>query len=459
MKFPISRLWIATLWIAISFSLFAQRAFAQHLVNIAGVPSVTGTVTEKLFRPAPVTEDTLYSLDEARTVKNMDATPDGSHWFVVDEFAHWQYITIDGHPFPTRYHEISATGTRLSPHGDFLIWTGLMHAFTQYSFDSTSADLYRDTSLIVHNVSDYPTLEFGRSGEHWAALLPAAYFKQTTDRDLIIVDGKLVRKGEPYPHQFSFSHDEQHWAYRSTNGLLEKLVTDRSDSAILLYKWPTPSATSSYDATVWRYTPDITIDHKFFEGRDYDYGFDHVAKVNKTAYSSLSADTARVYVNFNGHNGGLYRWASSFLIDDSGHHIAYAACDPTVTKKSRNERRAVVVYDGKVFAGPFPGLTVLFMSPSGKHIAYSLDLSSSKFYLDKKVLVKTSAVIEAVWSPDETKLAFIAAGEHGKYFVVADGKRSPLFERIGRLGWSADGRTVEFVGLINSKVIEVKQPL
>lgn len=441
------------------FSFFAPPGFAQHLVDISGAPAGMGAVTEKLFRPAQVTMDTIYSLDEARAIKHMDATPDGAHWYVVGEFAHWQYITIDGHPFPKRYHEISATGTRLAPNGDFLIWTGLMHAFTQYSFDSTSADLYRNTTLLTHVVSDNPSLEFSRSGEHWAALLPAANYKQTTDHDLVIVDGKLVHKGETYPHQFSFSHDEQHWAYRTTNGLLENIVTDRSDSAILLYKWPTPSTTSSYDATIWRYTPDVTMAHKFFEGRDYDYDFDHVAEVNKTAYSSLAADTARIFVNFKGHNQGLYRWASNFLIDDSGNHLAYIASDPKLTRKNNHERRAVVVYDGKVLAGPFPGITVMFMSPSGKHVAYTLDLHSSKFYLDTKVLANTSAVVDAAWSPDESRIAFIAGGEHGKFFVVANGKRSPLFERIGRLGWSADGQTVEFTAISNNKVVTVKQVL
>ena len=121
--------------------------------------------------------------------------------------------------------------------------------------------------------------------------------------------------------------------------------------------------------------------------------------------------------------------------------------------------RAVVVYDGKVFAGPFPGIAVLFMSPSGKHLAYSLNLRSSKFYLDKKVYAKTSAVTDAVWSPDESHLAIIVVGEHGKLFVAANGKRSPLFEHIGRVGWSRDGRHVEFVGILNGKVIEVRQSL
>src|SRR5581483_8853150 len=305
----------------------------------------------------------------------------------------------------------------------------------------TMAYLYKDTTLILKNVGDYPSIEFSPSGKHWTAMLPAAYNGQDEPRDLVVVDGAVVRKNFDITTnpQFSFSHDEQHWAYRSVKGLDEKLVTDRSDSAIFLYRWPTPSQTSSYDATVWRYTPDVVSIRHRLEGRDYDYGFTHVAKVNKTAYSSLAADTARVYVNFDGKNEGLYRWTSQLLMDDSGRHLAYFACDPHVTEKGGDERRGVVVYDGKVYAGPFPGVTVLFLSPSGKHLAYSLDQTSSKFYLDKKVLAHTSAVLDAKWSPDESQLAFVAAGEHGKFFVVANGKRSPLFEYIGRIGWTDNG--------------------
>jgi hypothetical protein len=440
--------------------LLPHRSLSQHLAN--AVPdSLTGKIgsAEKLFRVARVEQDTVYHLDQARAVKQMDAMPDGSLWYVVDEFAHWQYITIDGQPFPTRYHDISATGTRISPKGDHLIWTGLMHATTRRDLDSTTAYLYQDTSLLFQQVSDYPELEFSRSGDHWAGTLPSAYTGQTGDRDLIIVDGHVVHKNEPLPHRFSFSHDERHWAYRSTKGLLENLVTDRTDSAVLLYRWPFPSDSSTYDATIWRYTPDVNWNHKRLEGRDYDFDFKHVARVNRTAYSSLSGDTSRTYVNFNGHNQGLYRWAAQFLMDDSGQHLAYFACDPAITHKGGDERRAVVVYDGSVYAGPFPGVILLFMSPSGKHIAYSTSLESKKLYLDKKVLAKTSAVVDAAWSPDESKLAFVAAGEHGKYFVVAEGKRSPLFEQIGHIGWSADGKYVLFTGVSNGRVIKVKQSL
>jgi hypothetical protein len=440
--------------------LLPQSGMSQHLVNTATEPppSKNGP-NEKLFPRAHVEVDTIYHLDQARSIKQMDATPDGSLWYVVDEFAHWQYITIDGQPFPERYHTIAATGTRISPHCDHLIWTGLMHAVTTRGFDSTMSYVYQDTTLLFQQLSDYPELEFSRTGSHWAELLPSAFTGQTGDRDLVIVDGRIVHKNEPVPHQFSFSHDEQHWAYRSTDHLLENLVTDRKDSATLLYQWPYPSATSTYDATIWRYTPDVNWNHKRLEGRDYDNDFTNVARVNKTAFSSLSGDTSRMYVNFKEHNQGLYRWAAQFLMDDSGQHLAYFACDPAITHKDQDERRAVVVYDGKVFAGPFPGVILLFMSPSGKHIAYSLNMESSKFYLDKTVLAKMSGVVDAEWSPDESKLAFIAAGDHGKYFVVAGGKRSPSFEQIGHIGWSNDGTYVEFTGVSNGRVIKVKQSL
>ena len=438
--------------------VISPETFSQGLTlppSAFGSPEIGPT--ENLFRPAPVTLDTLYHLDEARTIHQMDATPDGSEWYIVDEFAHWQHITINGHEFPTRFHVISNTGTRISPKGNFLMWTGIMHAVTGRDYDSSTVYLYKDTSLIVRQVSDYPVLEFSPSGNHWAALLPSANDGQTGDRDLVFVDGTLVKKNFPHPHQFSFSHDELDWAYRSSDLVTENLITDRRDSPIFLYKWPTPSETSSYDPTIWRYTTDVIGNHHRLEGRDYEFHFDNVARVNKTAYSSLSMDTARSYVNFKSHNEGLYRWAAQFLMDDSGKHLVYFACDPNIKSKVGNERRAVVVYDGKIVGGPYPGVTLLFMSPSGKHIAYSLNLESSKFYLDKKVLAKTSTIVDAVWSPDESKLAFIAAGQHGKYYVVAEGKRSPLFEQIGHIGWSADGKYVEFVGVTNGRVVKVRQ--
>jgi hypothetical protein len=109
----------------------------------------------------------------------------------------------------------------------------------------------------------------------------------------------------------------------------------------------------------------------------------------------------------------------------------------------------------------------LFLSPSGKHYAYTLYRGCEfcghpeigKFYLDKKLEARTSQILDCVWSPDETHIAMLVSGEHGKLFVASGKKRSPLFEQIGRVGWSPDGRTVEFTGIRNSKLIIVKQSI
>ncbi|HWF44168.1 MAG TPA: hypothetical protein VG537_05970 [Candidatus Kapabacteria bacterium] len=442
---------------------------AQRIVNIAKPqPLPPGPDPGKLFHPAPVEEHTIYSLDLARTVKLMSATPDGSHWYVVDEFANWQTITIDGHPFSKQFHEISAAATRLSPNGNYLIWTGLLRAFTHEGFDSTTAYVYKDTSLVGNFISDYPVVEFSRTGRQWAELLPYAYETQKGDRDFVIVDGKVVHKNEVYPHQFSFSHDEDHWAYRATDGLTEKLVTDASDTSIVLYKRPIPQKNFIWDPTVWRYTSDVQY-RNVIEGRDYDFDFVHVAKKLRTAYSSRSADTVRTYINYDGYNQGLYRWINEIHMDDSGRHIAYFAADPAISRvtDSSDEHRAVVVYDGKVVAGPYPGVSNLFLSSSGKHYAYTLSPDCAfcgtagipKFYIDRKLAYRTNKVINCVWSPDESKTALVIVGEHGKLFVAAGGKRSPLFEQIGQVAWTPDGRHVEFVGVSNGKVIVVKQAL
>jgi len=443
------------------FLLISATAGAQRLVNRAtGDGESNLPPADKLFTPARVIEDTIYLLDQAHNVKHMDANPDGSHWYVVDHFANWQTITIDGHRVARQFHEIPVNGTRLSPNGDYFVWTGLMHAFTTEGFDSTTTYLYHDTSLIGRYLSDYPEIEFSRSGERWAALLPYANEMQKGDRDFVIVDGLLRHRNVTMPHQFSFSHDEQHWAYRGTEGIEEKFVSDRSDTAFTLYRRQT-NTKSNWDPTIWRYTPDVNFLHRKLEGRDYDFDFAYVAKVYRTAFSSLARDTARFYVNFNGKNQGMYRWITDVLMDDSGKHIAYFAADPAITVRhaTTNERPAVVVLDGKVFAGPFPGVSRLFMSPSGKHVAYSLDYALAKFYLDKNIFAKTGSIFDAVWSQDEKKLAIVAAGEHDKVFVMAGGKRSPLFEQIGRVAFSKDGKSIEFVGIRNGRVLHVKQQL
>jgi hypothetical protein len=276
--------------------------FSLHGVAQKHQPKTASTKTaEKYFPLAKASETALHTLDAARKITLMDAAPDASHWYYVDEFAHWQQMTIDGQTVERRFHEIPKSGTRLSPNGDYVIWTGLMHGFTQHGFDSTTAYLYKDAAPIDHYVAEYPSIEFSASGKRWAALMPYAYETQEGDRDLVIVDGLLARKGDIMPHEFSFSHDEKHWAYRATNGLLEFLVTDRSDTTIFLYKRNPPNNGVTWDPTIWRYTPDVTYNHRLFEGRDYDFSFAHVARQYRTAYSTAS-DTAHVFINFNDHN-------------------------------------------------------------------------------------------------------------------------------------------------------------
>ena len=446
-------------------SLFLSIAILSYGVALAQ-PKLTassghglGKTADKLFPAAHVTEATIFSFDIARTVTLMDATPDASHWYVVDEFAHWQRITIDSPKVPHEFHEIPQSGIRLSPNGDYIIWAGLMRGYTRLGFDSTTAYLYKDMAPIGHYVSDYPAIEFSASGNRWAALLPYAYETQQGERDFVIVDGLIAHQGEVYPHQFSFSHDERHWAYRATDGLIEKLVTDRSDTSIFLYKRTPVANGQTWDASIYRFSPDMTYNHRMLEGRDYDFGFAHVAKEYRTAYSSLAADTTRRFINFNGQNQGLYRWINDVHIDDSGRHIAYFAADPAIAKvtTSGSGRAAVVVYDGRTMAGSLTGAGSIFMSPSGTHIAYTANATGSLFYLDGKLVAKTSQIMDCIWSPDESRIAFTAIGEHGKAFVVVNGKRSPLYERIGRIGFAADGRAVEFVGLRNGKLIKVRQ--
>ncbi|MDP4234649.1 MAG: hypothetical protein Q8922_11725 [Bacteroidota bacterium] len=426
---------------------------------LAGKHAAIGKSADKLFAPTRVSERQLFSFDIARTVKLMDATPDASHWYVVDDFAHWQQITIDSQRVEHPFHEIPKSGIRLSPKGDYVIWTGLMRGFTHLGFDSTTVYLYKDMAPIGHYVADFPAIEFSRSGDRWAVLLPYAYEMQTGDRDFVIVDGLLAHKGEVYPHQFSFSHDEKHWAYRATDGLIEKLITDKSDTSIFLYKRAPVMNGQTWDASIWRFTPDVISPHGFLEGRDYDFGFAHVAKEYHTAYSSLAADTARRFINFNDKNQGLYRWIADVHIDDSGNHIAYFAANPAVKRVSDsvNDRTAVLVYDGNVFAGPLPGAGRIFLSPSGKHIAYTTSAAGSTFFIDGKLIARTSEIMDCIWSPDESHVAFTGIGEHGKAFVVAGGKRSPLYERIGRIGFTADGRAIQYVGIRTNKLLKVRQ--
>ena len=100
---------------------------------------------------------------------------------------------------------------------------------------------------------------------------------------------------------------------------------------------------------------------------------------------------------------------------------------------------------------------------SGKHYAYTLyrgcvlcgHKEIGKFYVDKKLQARTSQVLRCVWSPDEKRTALVVSGEHDKVFVAIGKQRSPLYEHIGRVGWTADGKTVRFTAVRNGKVLAV----
>lgn len=439
-------------FIVVTASGFSVRSFGQQ-------PSIERTA-DLLFPPGKVEQKLVFQLDPARDIKLFDATPDARHWFVISSFANWQRITIDGRPIDKDFHEISTEASRISPNGEYVVWTGLLRGFTRDGFDSTTAYVYRGDSLVAQFVADYPSLQFSRTGARYAVLLPYAYQKQTGDRDLVIVDDSVVANGQVYPHQFSFSHDEKDWAFRTSDGKNERLVNNDGKS-FLLYTRRTDAKGFQWDPTIWRYTPDVKDFASGLPGRDYDLRFAHVARQYRTAYSSLSKDTARTWVQYDGKRHALYRWVNNLTIDTGGHHIAYFACDPSVTRSGpeANEHKSDVVYDGKIVAGPYPELSRLFLSPSGKHIAYTLGKNEAEFYLDAKLNSKTSQVVNCVWSPDEKKIAYVAVGAHDKLFVVVNGKRSPLCEFIAHVAWDPRGKFVEFAGITNARLMHFRMPL
>ncbi len=436
----------------------------------AAISSEKGPDSPELNFPEALTDHPLLAeLDPARPVLHLDATPNGSTWMAVDGFAHWASMVVNGYRIAKEYHEIPAATAQIitsdgstrngstsdgsTSNGSHAIWAAEMHVATKQGFDSTIIDVYQDTNIIGTFIGDSPDLQISGSGRHWAMLIPYASAAQQGLRDVVLIDGKIVSNGDPWPHRFSFSHDETQWAFRSTNGIDEKLIT--SKGKFDLYKW-----NPNWDATIWRYTPDVRYRTEALQGRDYDFDFEHIARINRTAYSQKSQDTARSYMNYNGKSYGLYRWITEVQMDSSGKHVAFLACDPAVhARGDSDERRGIVFYDGKTYAGPFHGVSRLFMSPSGEHLSYSTDVATGEFYHDKKLIGKTGRVLTCLWSPDESHIAFASVGSHDKVYVVVGGKRSQLFEKIGRIGWTADGSAVEFVGLANGKLFRVHQPL
>jgi hypothetical protein len=294
-------------------------------------------------------------------------------------------------------------------------------------------------------------------------MFPAANnVNQKGDRNLILENGKLISKNEPNPKMFSYDSTGTKWAYRSTNGAKENLITSEGNIFLYQRKSANPNIFSD-DPIVTNFTPDIKIFGSILDGRDYDLGFRASARLYKTSYEEKKLDTARSYIVFRDKKHPLFRWINSIQIDTPGQTIAYFASDPSQFGIPKaNDRSAILAQDGKTVAGPFARAGRLFLSPSGKHIAYSAIRNNSLFYeffVDGRSLGTIGDYCEVTWSPDEKAVAFVTTDEKMRMYVCANGKRSPSYERVGRIGWAKDKKTVEYVAIKTATLEKVKQSL
>jgi hypothetical protein len=420
---------------------------------------------------AKVKETPLYQFDAARAITHFDATSDGSMWFAVDKFGLLQNMITNGNRIQFDFNEVPVATAQLSPDGSFIIWMGLERGYDAEGFNTTTTHLYKnwrgkdgeESQLIGTFTSDYNSLQFFPKFGKWIAILPAANnVNQKGDRNLVLENGKIMSKNEPNPKMFSFDSLGTKWAYRSTDGAKENLITSEGNVFLYQRKSANPNIFSD-DPIVMNFTPDIKVFGSIVDGRDYDIGFRASARLYKTSYEAKKLDTARSYIVFQDKKHPLFHWINSIQIDSAGKTIVYFASDPSQFAIPKgNDRSAIVVQDGKTIAGPFARAGKLFLSPSGKHIAYSAIKNNSKMYelfFDGKSLGTVGDYCEVYWSPDEKQIAFVTTDEKIKMYVNAGGKRSPSFERVGRIGWSKDKKSVEYVAIKTSTLVKVKQAL
>jgi hypothetical protein len=417
----------------------------------APIPNVLECAT------ATTREEPIGQLDLARIVTHFDATPNGDHWVAVDKFGQMQGIVIDGNRFSREFNEIPVNTAQLSPNGSYTVWMGLTRGVTMRGFDSTVTTIFRGFDSVGQFVSDYNTLSFSRSGAHWAAILPYANEMQSADRNIVLVDGKVVGKNESRPRQFVFGEDESEWGFRTTVGDQELLTTsDGNKLTIRRVAIPANPYALVKDSAVWHYSPNGIGRSGTLEAYDFDFGTTPVAKVYRTSYDVAALDTARVYLTYGSYRSGLYKWIANVLVDSTGKHFGFLASAPGSYESKANN--GLVIIDGKVVGGPYPELARLYMSPSGKHYAYTGNTNDPELYVDAKPITK-ARTLNVVWSPDEKEYAYVAAGSNQKLFVVAGGKRSAEYERIGRVGWAKNGKSVEFIALRNGKLLRVRQQI
>ncbi|MBS1904426.1 MAG: hypothetical protein JSS75_12030 [Bacteroidetes bacterium] len=409
---------------------------------------------------AEVKQDVVYTFDVARPVELFDAVADGSLWFAVDVFGVNKTITINGVHNETQYSQFSPLSTQISPNGKYMIWMGITHTFDQQSFNTSTTTVFRhdvgkktsDSVLSVH--ADHDMLYFSQQGDHWAALMPASNVKQEPPRDLAVVDGRVVASGNPNPKMFTFSPDASTWAYRSRDGRDENLITPNGKQTLFQRATDDPIIIKN-EPLVMRFSPDLRFQDYGLDGRDFDFMLRNVATLYSTSYINKKHDTTLQYIVYGGKRQLYSRWIKDILIAPQGKHIVYFASDTTTGSASN---RSVVVKDGNIIAGPYESSWRLFMSPSGEHIAWTVQEGNGiSLYLDGKKIGSVGEFMVIRWSNDERTIAYATSDSHEKIYVVAGGKRSTIYDRIGRLGISADAKTVEYMAVKYDKLLHVKQ--
>jgi hypothetical protein len=432
--------------------LWISTVRAQHQS-----PAATSNAT---MPSAQVTEQLIYTFDVGRPVVLLDAVPDGSLWFAVDVFGVNKTITINGIHNETRYGEISALSTRLSPNGKYLIWMGMAHSFDAQSFNTTRTTIFRHdagakaSDSLLNVESDNNTLFFSRNGDHWAAVMPSSNVKQPEPRDIAVLDGKVVASGYPNPKMFTLSDDASRWAYRSRDGRDENIIA--SNGKHLLYQRASADPfIVKNEPQVLRFSPDVHLYEYTLDGRDFDFDLNHVAMLYKTSYINTKHDCVLQYVVYNGKRQLYARWIKDIQISPDGNHIIYFAADTAHGSLSTN---AVVVADGAIVAGPFSGAQRLFLSPKGDHTAWSVRENNSIYlYIDGKKIRRVGEYLNVTWSSDEKTIAYSTSDDHEKVYVVTAGKRSVSYDRIGRVAIASDNRSVEYLGLKYDKLVHVIQ--
>ena len=259
------------------------------------------------------------------------------------------------------------------------------------------------------------------------------------------------------PRTFSFGKGADTWAFRANDDTREYLITKTGEQVVAMHD-KNPYARQD-EAIIRFFSSDNIALGGIVEGLDYNNHFSNAAALYKTSYRSTQLDSARHYLIFRNKVQKPHRWINNISIDTSGQHIAYFGADPNWTRGG-DERKGVVVLDGNVIAGPYASTSLLFMSPSGKHLAWTVkEGETMKLYYDKKAVGDVGAGMKMIWSKDEKQYAYVTANARGKSIVFASGKESAPYDRTGRLGFSADGKTLEFVALRANKLYQVRMKL